>query len=297
MTAIAPRLKWHMLRRRKADAAFLRANLRAALAAAADGPLAAAAAGSPPAMEVDLRLTADGHALCLHDRTLDRETSGTGPVSAHLRADIERLRQRAPDGALLADAPLFLDELATVVGKAPGIAPATVQLDVKLRADALDAQACARFGAVLGGHSRPDNAGRFIASGADWRAVCALADAAPGLHRGFDPLALYPRDLALDADGFRVLAARTLDVAPRAAIYYLEANLVLAALARGVNLVEEVSRDGAMVDAWTVDADRPHLDDLLRQLIAAGVHQVTSNDPEALAPRIAHIVAGTPANA
>ena len=277
MTHAAPRLKWHMLRRRKADAAFLRANLQAALAAAADGPLA---------MEVDLRLTADGHALCLHDRTLDRETSGTGPVSAHLRAEIERLRQRAPDGALLDDAPLFLDELAAVVGTAPGIAPATVQLDVKLRADALDAQACARFGAVLGGH-----ADCFIASGADWRAVCALADAAPGLHKGFDPLALYPRDLALDADGFRVLAARTLDVAPGAAIYYLEANLVLAALAHGVNLVEEVSRDGARVDAWTVDADRPHLDDLLRQLIAAGVHQVTSNDPEALAPRIDRIAA------
>ena len=277
MTTTIPRLKWHMLRRRKADAAFLRTNLHAALAAAAAGPLA---------MEVDLRLTADGHALCLHDRTLDRETSGTGPVAAQLRTDIERLRQRAPDGALLDDAPLFLDELVACVAVAPGINPATVQLDVKLRADALDAAALARFGALLG-----DSAGRFIASGADWRAVCALADAAPGLHRGFDPLALYPRDLALDADGFRVLAARTLDVAPGAAIYYLEANLVLAALERDVNLVTEVTRDGAQVDAWTVDADRPQLDSLLRQLIAAGVHQVTSNDPEALAPRIARIAA------
>jgi hypothetical protein len=59
-----PRLKWHMLRRRKSDAPFLRENLVAALRAGA-------------ACEVDLAFTADGHALCLHDATLDRKRPDT----------------------------------------------------------------------------------------------------------------------------------------------------------------------------------------------------------------------------
>ena len=63
-----PRLKWHQLRRRRSDPVFLRANLDAALATRA-------------ACEVDLVLTLDGHFVCLHDLTLDDETTGSGPVA------------------------------------------------------------------------------------------------------------------------------------------------------------------------------------------------------------------------
>lgn len=77
----APRVKWHMLRRQKSDAAFLRENLVAALEIGA-------------ACEVDIVFTADGHALCLHDRTLDRETTGHGRVADMTRAETERLHQR-----------------------------------------------------------------------------------------------------------------------------------------------------------------------------------------------------------
>ncbi len=62
-----PRLKWHMLRRRRGDPPFFRRNLVAGLEAGA-------------ALEVDLVVTADGHFLCLHDLTLDAETTGTGPL-------------------------------------------------------------------------------------------------------------------------------------------------------------------------------------------------------------------------
>ena len=59
-------------------------------------------------------------------------------------------------------------------------------------------------------------------------------------------------------------------------------KLILAALDRGVNLVREVTKGGAQVDAWTIDADLPELNEVLRRLIDAGVHQITSNDPEHL---------------
>ena len=74
-----------MLRRRKSDAPFLRENLVAALN---DGA----------ACEVDIAFTADGHALCLHDPTLDRETTGRGLVAATARSQIERVLQRGSDG-------------------------------------------------------------------------------------------------------------------------------------------------------------------------------------------------------
>ena len=116
-------------------------------------------------------------------------------------------------------------------------------------------------------------------SGRPCSAACA---AAPGLHAGFDPLAFYPGTLELDAEGFREVAARTLATAPNASIYYLEAKLILAALAHDVDLVQEVTGAGAQVDAWTIDADHPHLSDVLRCLIDVGCHQITSNDPERL---------------
>ena len=40
------------------------------------------------AFELDVRLTADGAPVVLHDPTLDRTTDGTGPVRAHALADL-----------------------------------------------------------------------------------------------------------------------------------------------------------------------------------------------------------------
>ena len=271
-----PRLKWHMLRRLKSDPAFLRSNLQAALHANA-------------ACEVDITLTADGHALCLHDRTLDRETTGQGPVASATRGQIERLRQRGADGAPGTEPPLFLDELAATVQAIGATLPAQVQLDVKVHMQAMTDHAVQRIASIIAG-----NAGAFVASASDWHVVLRLTDVLPALHAGFDPLALYPRalfphELGLDAAGFRKLAHATLAAAPAASVYYLEARLVLAALDLGVDLVDLVTRDGAWVDAWTVDADHPALAHVLQRLIDVGCTQITSNDPLLLAPMIAQM--------
>lgn len=258
------RLKWHMLRRRKSDAAFQRENLAAALRSGA-------------ACEVDIVLTSDGHALCLHDETLDRETTGHGPVAAATRATIERCHQRRPDGTTLDAAPLFLDEVVAAVAAQGAVAPASVQLDVKVAAQALTSSVLDRIAGVLG-----DRTDAFIASAYDWQTVQRLVAAAPGLHAGFDPLDFYPRSLRLDAEGFRSIATRTLAAAPNASMYYLEAKLILAALEHGVDLVHEVTVGGAQVDAWTIDADHPHVREVLRRLIDLGCHEITTNDPEPL---------------
>jgi glycerophosphoryl diester phosphodiesterase len=43
------------------------------------------------ALECDVRLTADGHLVCVHDRRVDRTTNGRGVVSTMELADITRL--------------------------------------------------------------------------------------------------------------------------------------------------------------------------------------------------------------
>jgi glycerophosphoryl diester phosphodiesterase len=259
-----PRLKWHKLRRRRSDAPFLRANLVAGLIAGA-------------ALEVDLVVTADSRFLCLHDPTLDAETTGTGLVAAATRAEVEGLRQRGSNGEILDAPPLFLDEVAAAVGRFGRASGGLVQLDIKEPSIRFDDATVAQFVGTIGMLRH-----RFIASGCDARLIACLCRVAPGLAGGFDPLNLYDLGALQSAADFETLADETLHLAPHAAIYYLEADLVLKSLSLGVNLVDRVTCDGAKVDAWTVDADRPQLRDVLQRLVGAGVHQITTNDPDEL---------------
>jgi glycerophosphoryl diester phosphodiesterase len=267
------RLKWHMLRRRKSDPGHLRANLEQALRAGA-------------ACEVDLHFTSDGHAFCLHDDTLDRETTGRGPAAPLQRVEIERLCQRGADGMPLESPPLFLDEVVDAVRRFSRADGGLVQLDVKAPVAELDKAGLERMAAVIG-----ETAPRFIAGACNWQTAKRLAAAIPGMKAGFDPLDFYPRTLPPDAQAYRALGERTLATAPDAAMFYLEARLVLGGLTMGINLVEMTSCNGARVDAWTVDANRPDLRADLEKLVRAGVHQVTSNDPDILAPLLQDIAA------
>lgn len=52
-------------------------------------------------IEMDVRATADGHSVVIHDATVDRTTNGTGPVSAMTLAEIQELDagyRFTPDG-------------------------------------------------------------------------------------------------------------------------------------------------------------------------------------------------------
>ena len=65
-----------------------------------------------------------------------------------------------------------------------------------------------------------------------------------------------------------------------AAIYYLEADLILAGLAAGVDLVARAHETGAEVDAWTIDTTRPAVRDVLRTVLGLRVDQITTNEPD-----------------
>jgi glycerophosphoryl diester phosphodiesterase len=255
-------LKWHMLRRAPGDPPHDRSNLRTGLERGA-------------AVEVDLQFTADGVGVCLHDATLEAETTGRGPVRERTWREVAALRQRDDRGQARAEPPLSLAEVVEEARRREGLLPGAIQLDLK--AEELDARSIAFFRDVVG-----PVAGRFTVAGEDAALVERLAAAAPGVRRGYEPLRLFRDDPPREPAAFRALASRMLDAAPGAEIVYLHTGLALAGLACGEDLVARLVEAGRRVDCWTIDPHRTGVADTLRRLAGSGCDQVTTNGPEAL---------------
>jgi glycerophosphoryl diester phosphodiesterase len=67
-------------------------------------------------LELDLHLTADGQVVVIHDPTLDRTTTGTGPVGARSLLDLQGIRLRARGGTITTERiPLLSDVLDLAV--------------------------------------------------------------------------------------------------------------------------------------------------------------------------------------
>lgn len=257
------RLKWHRLQRRPEDIPFTPTRLRQGMALGAS-------------MEVDLRRRADGGFACLHDDTLDRETTGHGPVAAASVNDLRGLWMRGKDGTPAGERLLLLEDLAELA--ASGADPATlVQLDLKEMDAALDGRSVDAFRVALA-----PVAGRFILSGGDWAAMRRLGAAVPGLRLGFDPCDDDTLGtLAAAADAERFIAA-ALDRAPEAAMIYLSYPIVLRADALGVDLIAACHAAGRTVDAWTLNPDHPGAAAALARLVALRADQITTDAPGVL---------------
>jgi len=252
------RLKWHRLQRRPEDIPFTPVRLREGMALGAS-------------MEVDLRRRADGGFACLHDETLDRETTGNGPVAAASFGDLQALRMRGNDGRPTEERLLLLEDLTELA--AAGADPATlVQLDLKEQDAALDERGVDAFHATLA-----PVAGRFILSGGDWAAVRRLG--AGVLRLGFDPCDDDTLGtLVTSADAERFIAA-ALERAPEAAMIYLSWPIVLRADALGVDLIAACHAAGKSVDAWTLNPDHPDAAAALARLAALRADQITTDAP------------------
>ncbi len=258
----AIRLKWHKLRDRPDRAPHDRDSLALGLARGA-------------LMEVDLQLTGDDHWVCLHDATLDSETTGSGPVAATPRRAIEGLRQRHPDGTPRDAPPLFLDELVGRLAASPGAS--RLQLDLKLDGRRVSDTARARFAGLVA-----PSAHRVDIGAHDWQAVTALAATAPGSRPGFDPLELLPEPVLADRAAALAFAYAMLAEGQGAAMLYLYHGLISQAAALDVDLVGIAHTNGREVDCWTIDPELDGLERLVRHLFATSCDQLTTNAPEAL---------------
>ena len=81
-------------------------------------------------VETDVHLTSDREVVVLHDPTLDRTTSGTGPVAERRLADLASIRLRAADGAPTAEPVPTLTQLLEL------LAPSRARLLLEIKVDA-----------------------------------------------------------------------------------------------------------------------------------------------------------------
>ncbi len=73
----------------------------------------ASLAAGVPFLEIDVATTSDGALVLMHDDTLDRTTTGSGPTTGRTLAEVQGLKLKRPDGAVLDErVPQFPDVLA-----------------------------------------------------------------------------------------------------------------------------------------------------------------------------------------
>ena len=253
------RLKWHRLQRASVDTPFTRSRLQEGLALGAS-------------MEVDLRMCADGGFACVHDDTLDRETTGVGSVYATSSVALGHIHLRDNGGNPSEEPVLLFDELCALAND--GRAAALIQLDLKETIDRLDTTCIDKFLRVV-----EPCVDRLILSGEDWAAVkrlgVELARSSARLRsvREFgSPRSSLMQPTLTDLRGL------VCSTAPEATTIYLEYRLVLAGLAAGSDFVAKFHRHNRLVDAWTLDLHLPDSPEALRSLVTAGVDQITTGD-------------------
>lgn len=256
-------LKWHRLQRQTSDIPFTPRRLDEGLALGVS-------------MEVDLRLHGERGFAVLHDRNLDRETTGAGPVARARVDQLRRLTMRQKAGARSDERVLLLDDLAGLAA-ADAAEGVLIQLDLKEDDDVIDQATVDGFRDLLA-----PVAHRFILSGGDWLAVTRLGVGLSGLSIGFDPCNDQTLSRLRNVNDVHAFVGTTLDRAPEASMIYLDYRIVLHCDAMGIEIIDAFHEAGKRIDAYTLNTDHPGAEATLRRLVELRVDQITTDESGAL---------------
>lgn len=261
-------LKWHRGHRQAGDVPSSPLRIAEGLAIGAS-------------VEVDINPLACGDWAVIHDATLDRETTGRGPVAAHSAADLGALRLRDGAGKATALPVATLAALLHNAARGRVDAGAMVQLDLKVKADALTPANIAGFAAAVA-----PLLPQLILAGGDSAAVRRLADAS-GVSVGFDPcLDAASVDLVIKGR-FDAFVATALAALPDARMIYLDRRLFAFAASQGADLIAPFRVARRRVDVYTFAGADPDTTEAARQAIARRADQITTDDPAGLQAALA----------
>jgi glycerophosphoryl diester phosphodiesterase len=249
-------------RRFSQDAERLVVAHRGASAAETENTLPAfelAIAAGADVVEFDVRMSADGVAIVMHDPRVDRTTDGQGLVSELGIEDLRRLRIRTRDGGTTV-VPTLEQTLASLSGR--------VGVDVEIK--------------NLPGE--PDfDAERERAVEATVRALDAVAFSGPVLLSSFNPLSLA-RARELVGDDVATGLLTTADVQAPVAFGFARSEghpwvlpFVDAVTTAGPAFVGEVHGAAMRVGTWITDDPAVAI-----ALFRTGVDAVATNDPAAI---------------
>lgn len=253
--------------------------------------------GGALVIEFDVRLLGDGTWVLHHDPTLERETSGVGPLRAVDRDRFKGLRLRGSE-----EPPALLEE--AVVRLARVDRSLKVQVDLKEELPLEPERARALLEALAPLRANPYL--RLVVGGlADWN-LRALLRLDPSLPVGLDfafhldaPVGPWPR-LPLRVNPYGYLDDHPLGFLPQleAKAYledrlelllrlvsnpqevYLRKEFLVQALGDGFNPVAFVhERLGVVVDVWTLNPWEPGFPAYLEAALEAGADQITTDAP------------------
>jgi glycerophosphoryl diester phosphodiesterase len=258
-------IKWHRGRRKASDPVFTAARILEAMRLGAS-------------VEVDLVIHADHGCAVLHDKVLDRETTGSGLVRDAGADTLRQLHLRDNEGSPLPDRVLLLEDLCDLLVKNPPHPDALLQLDFKEDLSALDPLTAENFALAVSPLVR-----NLILSGGAFDAISLLTNSTPGLMTGYDPC--YGASLErLKATGdHNSFIKGALDTAPDAKFIYLHHEITLAADTAGFDMIGAVHAGGRKVDAWTINHVNSTTISQVTRLLELKVDQITTDDPEGLA--------------
>jgi len=209
-------------------------------------------------IETDVRLSADGVAVVLHDQDLSRTTDGSGYVHELTLSELKRLDASGGRGPK-AEIPTLAEVLELVSGRAG------INLEIKNIPGevAFDSPKEAAVRAALEALDRTSFTGSVLVSSFNWISIERSRELAPEVPTGFLTIAA---------------------IAPAAALVYARDGghtyvlpSVTALVPAGEAFVREAHDAGLRVGTWTVDDPGE-----ARTLFEWGVDAVATNDPAAI---------------
>jgi glycerophosphoryl diester phosphodiesterase len=209
-------------------------------------------------LEFDVHLSRDGEVVVIHDPTLDRTTTGTGPVGERTLAELKTLRLKDRGGVVTEEAIPTLDEVAAVAAKGRRRMLLEIKVDGERRRYPGIEE---KVAAILDRHGMSAATVVMAFERETWRRMRALR---PDIAAGalYSPGTLRSMGSTLSHE---LEAAREAGVG----VVGLHQDLVDA------NMVTAVRRAGMTLGVWTVNTP-----DALRRFIDLGVAIVITDRPD-----------------
>jgi glycerophosphoryl diester phosphodiesterase len=212
------------------------------------------------AVEFDVRMTADGVAVVMHDPDVSRTTDGTGSVPELTLADIRRLRIPLTSGGATG-VPTLEEALERLAGRAA----ADIEIKNLPGEPGFTSDREEAVEATLATLDQVGFTGSVIISSFNPASIAHSRRIRPDVPTGL----LTSHDVGADEALRRATADRHAWVLP----------FVAMALEADDGLADRVHAGGALLGVWI--ADDP---DTARRLFELGVDAVATNDPRAIVP-------------
>ena len=258
--------------------------------------------GGAEVIECDVHAIEGGDYLLIHDDTLERETTGTGAVRHITRAAAKTICLRGSEESIA-----LLSDMSQVL--AGHRRPLKVQIDLKDEIPFREEEAGRFLRAIEPLRANP-HLNVVVGCLGDWN-LRTLRRLDSTLSVGLDfalyldaPVPEFPRlPLRVNVYGYlddhplgymQVMPVRAYledrieslcHLLPGAVEVYLRVELILRAIADGINPVEIIRRQlgSVLVDTWTLDADASGAAETLQAVLHAGVDQITTDTAVQLA--------------